>query len=127
MMSEGDHKSDKKRVKAEVKTAKAKAAEARARAATPEVPGVGRLPAGVGVLVERHETGSSLVVNGLDDRQVKRLLPHVTKEVMIAVTADKSAFRAAMMRFIGEGLFQTFIKVLAGLIVGYLLLRFGLR
>ncbi len=32
-----------------------------------------------------------------------------------------------LLRFVREGLFQTIIKVIAGLIVAYLLIRLGLR
>jgi len=40
---------------------------------------------------------------------------------------DRGAFQNGVVRFLREGLFQTIVKVAAGLIVGYLLLRFGLR
>jgi hypothetical protein len=30
------------------------------------------------------------------------------------------------MRFVREGVFQTVVKIIAGLVVGYLLIRFGL-
>ena len=48
-------------------------------------------------------------------------------EVLITITEDENSFRAALMRFVREGIFQTIIKVAAGLIVGYLLLMFGLN
>lgn len=36
-------------------------------------------------------------------------------------------FRASLVRVVREGLFQTVIKVIAGLIVAYLIYRFGFR
>lgn len=53
-------------------------------------------------------------------------MPHIHGEILIAVTAERSSIRAALLRFVREGLFQAFIKMLAGLIVGYLLVRLGL-
>lgn len=121
-MSSSKHKSDKKRAKAEVKVAKA-----RAKAEMSKASAVSGLPPGVGVSIRRGDGGSDLIVTGLKDDQLERVLPHVSKEVLIAVTAEKSSFRAAMMRMAREGLFQTLIKIIAGLIVGLLLVQFGLR
>jgi hypothetical protein len=97
-------------------------AAARASAALPA-----RVPEGVGVSVRKLESGSELVVSGLRDEQLERILPEISKEVLIAVTAERSAFRAGLMRFVREGIFQTIVKLVAGLIVGYLLIRFGMR
>jgi len=122
------YKADKKLAKSEVKKVKA---EAKARKKSPisakDIPELRGLPAGVGISVRPAQNGSELVLSGLGDEQLRRLLPQLSKEILIAVAADRSAFRAGLMRFVREGLFQTFIKVLAGLIVGYLLLEFGLR
>jgi hypothetical protein len=41
--------------------------------------------------------------------------------------AEESSFRAGLLRFVKEGAFQTIVKIVAGLVVGYLLIRFGLR
>ena len=114
------HKIEKKRAKARVKEAKAraKAAEGGRR---PD------LPEGVGISVSRREGGSELTVRGLDEGQIQRLLPHVGREVRIALAADRSPLRAGVMGFIREGVFQTIVKIVAGLIVGYLLIKFGMR
>jgi hypothetical protein len=131
VMGDDREKVEKKRAKAAVKQEKSRAKASREGGASGAAPVVARsagvLPAGVGVSVEREGDGSRVVVSGLSDRQIRRLLPHVVGEVLIAVTADRSAFRAGFMRFVREGLFQTIVKVAAGLIVGYLLLRFGMR
>jgi hypothetical protein len=136
-----DKKSKKKKAKAQTKAvkaeakAKAKAAEAEAKAriaeaestAASRLPGLSRLPRGVEVTINEKEGKSELVVSGLTDEQLKRLLPHIGKDVVITVAEDQNALRAGMMRFVREGVFQTIIKVIAGLIVGYLLLTFGLK
>ncbi len=70
---------------------------------------------------------SELVVSGLRDEQLRRLLPQVNREVLITLTEDRSALRAALMPFVREGAFQTVVKIVAGLIVGLLLLKLGLR
>jgi hypothetical protein len=111
-------KSLKKAAKAKVKIRKA---EAKARGAS------GSTRESAGVVLRKREGGSELVISGLTDEQLTRLLPHVHKEVLIAVTEERSVFRARVMRFVREGIFQTVVKVVAGLIVGYLLIRFGLR
>jgi hypothetical protein len=134
-------KFDKKvaKAKAKVATAEAKAkakvakAEAKARIAAADKDALSKstrfrgLPDGVNVSVQHTEHGAELVVSGLRDEQLRRLLPEVNREVLITVTEDKSSLKAGVMRFVREGIFQTVIKVIAGLIVGYLLLRFGLR
>ena len=118
-MPESNHKSVKKRAKSE-----AKARKAEARAGTD---GSGGLPGGVGIAVERREGRSALVVSGLEDEQLRRIVPGLTREVLIAVTAERSALRAGMMRFVNDGIVPAIVKIVAGLIVGYLLIRFGLR
>jgi hypothetical protein len=112
-------KAKKKEAKAAVKVEKARAAAAEKRDAGTS--------SGVGVTVRRHEGSSELVVTGLSDRQLERVVPGITREVAIAVTAERSAFKAGLLRFVKEGLFQTIIKVVAGLVVGYLLIRYGPR
>ena len=125
-MGTQDNKVRKKEVKAEVKRAKAEAKAAEpGRSSSADPAGV--LPAGVGVTIRRLDDSSELVVSGLRDDQLRRILPEVNREVLIAVTQERSSFRAAAMRFVREGAFQTIIKIVAGLVVGYLLLRFGLR
>jgi len=132
-MSDGDSKRLKKEAKARAKIEKARArsdatrAKADADAAVARAALPARVPEGVGVSVRKLEGGSELVVSGLKDEQLKRILPEINKEVLIAVTAERSAFRAGLMRFVREGIFQTVVKLVAGLIVGYLLIRFGMR
>ena len=132
-MSDGDSKRLKKEAKARAKIEKARArsdatrAKADADAALAREALPARVPEGVGVSVRKLEGGSELVVSGLKDEQLKRILPEINKEVLIAVTAERSAFRAGLMRFVREGIFQTVVKLVAGLIVGYLLIRFGMR
>ena len=122
-MGSSEEKIRKKEAKAAVKRAKAEA-KAAERAAEPRS---GPLPGGVGVAIRKTEGSSELVVTGLRDDQLERILPEVNREVLIAVTQERSSLRAAAMRFVREGAFQTVIKIVAGLVVGYLLLRFGLR
>jgi hypothetical protein len=126
-----DAKLEKKRAKAELKTEKARQSAAVDQARIQGAAGRAetsrsRLPDGVGVTVHKRNGRSDLVVTGLSDPQLARVLPEINKEVLIAVTADHNALRAGLMRFVREGLFQTIIKVVAGLIVGLLLLRLGL-
>jgi len=116
-VSDRDAKVMKKEAKARAKIEKARAG-ANAR---------GSVPSGVGVSVRKLDNGSELVVSGLEDAQLERILPQINREVMIALTEERSAFRAGLMRFVREGVFQTIVKVVAGLIVGYLLIRFGVR
>jgi hypothetical protein len=130
-LTDRDPKTEKKLAKSRAKIAKseAKAAAAREQAKLQQAmqPSAITLPGGVGISIRRREDGSDLVVSGLRDDQLKRLLPEINKEVLIAVTEEKSAFRAGLMKFVREGLVQTIIKVIAGLVVGYLLVRFGLQ
>lgn len=126
-MGTSDDKVRKKEVKAAVKRAKVEAKGAAKAAERGQSPAVASLPDGVGVAIRRLDGSSELVVSGLRDDQLRRILPEVNREVLIAVTQDRSSFRAAAMRFVREGAFQTVIKIVAGLVVGYLLLRFGLR
>lgn len=108
-------KLEKKRLKAEAKIRKAAAADDQLTAAP-----------GTGVTLRHTPEGTQLIVSGLSEEQLQRLVPHIQREILIAVTAQHSSIRAALLRFVREGLFQAFIKVLAGLIVGYLLVRLGL-
>jgi hypothetical protein len=119
-MSDDNAKARKKEAKAAAKIEKARARAAAAGAPHPGTPG------GVGVTVRKLDGGSELVVAGLRDEQIERLMPGIQKEVAIALTEEKSAFRAGLLRFVKEGIFQTIVKVVAGLVVGYLLIRFGL-
>lgn len=122
-MGSSDDKIRKKEAKAALKRAKVEAEAVGRTAPTATRP----LPDGVGVVIRKTEGSSELVVTGLRDDQLRRILPEVNREVLIAVTQERSSFRAAAMRFVREGAFQTVVKILAGLVVGYLLLRFGLR
>ena len=140
-MNDYEEKLDKKVAKARAKIAtveakaeaKAAKAQAKSRIAALENAALSRstrfrgFPDGVNISVRQTDDGSELVVSGLRDEQLRRLLPEVNKEVFITVTEDKSSFKAGVMRFVREGVFQTVVKVIAGLIVGYLLLRFGLK
>lgn len=122
----GSDKEGKKAAKAEVKKAKVEMKAATLREDAARGPGSLRLPSGVGVAIQQRESGADLVVTGLRRDQLERLIPHVTKEVLITVTQDRSAVRGAFLGFVREGLVPTLIKVIAGLIVGFLLVRFGL-
>ncbi len=137
-MANTEDRTDKKRAKYEAKAEKArakadlKAAEARERARVEEtrvlaeVGGRG-LPRGVGIALERRGGTSQLVVSGLSEEAVDRLVPEITKELLIGAAAERSRLRAGAMRFVREGVVPTIVKVVAGLIVGYLVIRFGLR
>jgi predicted metal-dependent peptidase len=139
-MTDNQERNKKKLTKAQAKIAKAEAkgkvkmarAEENARIAEVKTEadsrssGFGHLPKGVGIAIQRKNDSSELVVSGLTDDQLKRILPQINKEVLITITKDTNALRAQMMQFVREGLFQTIIKIVAGLIVGYLLFKFGL-
>jgi len=81
------------------------------------------------ISIDVHEVGdySELVISGLKREQLQRLLPQINKDLLITQTQDRSAFKAGMLRFFREGVFQTIIKVIAGLIVGLLLYKIGLK
>ena len=117
-MSDPEEKIKKKQAKSALKAAK--------KSGPRQSGGRSAFLDGVGVSIRRKDGGSELVVTGLSDQQLGRLVPQVNKEVLIAVTAERSALRAGLMRFVREGAFQTLIKITAGLIVGYLLIQFGL-
>jgi hypothetical protein len=138
-VSDSDTKARKKEAKSRAKMAKARARETEARSdaasGTDDSAGArdrmglraaGGMPEGVGVSIRRVEGYSELVVSGLRDEQLRRIIPGITKEVTIAMAEERSAFVAGAMRFVREGLFQTVVKIVAGLVVGYLLIRFGL-
>lgn len=118
----GENKAEKKAAKTKLKIAKA---EAKTR--TAETTGSTNLPEGIGLTVNKTEDGTRLTIHGLTEAQLNRILPQINKEILISVTQDKHALKAGFMRFVREGLFQTIIKIFAGLIVGYLLIQFGLR
>lgn len=118
-------KEEKARLKIEKKRAKAGAKAS--STGEKSLPGPVLLDDGIGITVHRRGGGTDLVVSGLAEEQVRRVLPHVSREVMIALAADRSAFRAGLLSFVREGIFQTVVKIAAGLVVGYLLLRLGLR
>ena len=120
-MQNNTSKTDKKIAKARVKAAKA---EAKILGEQGKMQS-GAMPEGIGVKIIKGTHGSDLIVSGLNDQQLQRLVPQVNKEVLITVAEDTSTVRAALMRFVREGLFQTIIKAVAGLIVGYLLFKFG--
>jgi len=118
-MTEHDKKAlklEKKRLKAMDKVAK----ETRSVSS-----GLRSVADGVEVTIDKAENGSRLVVSGLNDAQLNRLLPRVAKEVLISIVQDQNSFKAAAMKFVREGLFQTIIKVIAGLVVGYVLIKVG--
>ncbi|MBT8362375.1 MAG: hypothetical protein HKP41_22290 [Desulfobacterales bacterium] len=81
------------------------------------------------ISIDVHEVGgySELVISGLKREQLQRLLPQINRDVLITQVYEKSAFKAGLLRFFREGSFQTVVKVIAGLIVGLLLYKFGLK
>ena len=81
------------------------------------------------ISIDVHEVGgySELVISGLKREQLQRLLPQIHKDVLITQVQDQSAFKAGLLRFFREGAFQTLVKVVAGLIVGLLLFKIGLK
>ncbi len=121
-MTSRNDKIAKKSLKSQVKTVKAEVKNATVLGAKRPA----GIPEGVGVRIIKTEHGTDLVVSGLNDDQLQRLLPQVNKEVLITLTQDRNTLRAGMMRFVREGVFQTIIKVIAGLIVGYMLLKLGM-
>jgi len=130
MMETEKSKKEKKIMKVQAKIAKAemKAHIAELEKIQPEgTDHKSSLPAGVGVHIKKHEGRSELVIYGLSDEQLERLVPQINREVLITVTEDRNSLMAGLMRFVREGVFHTIIKVVAGLIVGYLLLQFGLN
>ena len=118
----GENKAEKKAIKA-----KAKIAKTEAKAMMAEAQGSISLPEGAGLTVNKTEDGARLTIHGLTETQLNRIIPQLNKEILISVTEDENTLKAGLMRFVREGLFQTIIKVIAGLIVGYLLIQFGLK
>ena len=130
MMETENSKQEKKRAKAKAKIAKAemKAKIAELERKRPEDSDQkSPLPEGVGIHIKKTEGTSELIISGLSDTQLERLLPQINREVLITVTEDRNSLMAGLMKFVREGLFHTTIKVVAGLIVGYLLLKLGLN
>lgn len=81
------------------------------------------------ITIDVHEVSgySELVISGLRREQLQRLLPQINRDVLITQVQEKNALKAGMLRFFREGAFQTLVKVIAGLIVGLLLYKFGLK
>ncbi len=81
------------------------------------------------ISIDVHEVGkhNELVISGLTREQLQRLLPQINKDVLITRVHEKSRFKAILLRFFREGAFQTLVKVVAGLIVGILLFKIGLK
>ena len=81
------------------------------------------------ISIDVHEVGGyiELVISGLKREQLQRLLPQINRDVLITQLHEKSAFKAGLLRFFREGAFQTLVKVVAGLIVGILLYKVGLK
>ena len=81
------------------------------------------------ISIDIHHVGgySELVISGLKQEQLQRLLPQINKDILITQLSEENAFKAGLLRFFREGTFQTVVKVIAGLIVGILLYKFGLK
>ena len=126
--SKQDLKKQKKSAKAKVKIAKAKAKEKQMKQ---EGKGYSfnkkNFPPGITINIRERGKNSDLVITGLTSNQMKRILPRLNKELLITFTEEDSPFRASLLRFLREGLFHTVVKIIAGLIVGYLLFYIGLR
>ena len=118
----GENKLEKKEAKARAKIAKG---EAKVRAA--ELRGSTGLPEGVGIAMKETGDGTQLTIHGLSETQLNRIIPQINKEILISMTEDKNSLKAGFMRFVREGVFQTIIKIIAGLVVGYLLIQFGME
>ncbi len=120
VMGDGDKKDlklEKKRIKAEAKASKVGMSFLSGSYKMKNIPD------GIEVNINKTQNGSQLVVTGLNDDQLNRLIPQINKEVLISITEDQSSLKAALMRFVREGIFQTIIKVIAGLVVGYVLIK----
>jgi len=137
---ESDAKKREKQAKAQVKQireeakarAKAVKAEGKLRAQrlrSSSLKGVEEDGESRRITIDVHEVGnySELVISGLKRDQIKRLLPQINRDVLITQIHEHSAFKAGLLRFFREGAFQTLVKVIAGLIVGVLLFKFGLK
>lgn len=130
--SKEELKKQKKLAKAKVKIAKA---EAKAREKQIKEHGheynslidKKKLPQGITININEKGKTSDLIVTGLTSKQMKRILPRLNQDLLITFTEDNNPFRASLLRFLREGLFHTLVKVIAGLIVGYILVRIGLR
>ncbi len=81
------------------------------------------------ISIDIHHVGgySELVISGLKQEQLQRLLPQINKDILITQLSEQNAFKAGLLRFFREGAFQTMVKIVAGLIVGILLYQFGLK
>ena len=124
-MGKDERKARKKEAKAAVKRAKMEASAGLAAAEAIARATAARLPGGVDISLRRSGTGSELILAGLTERELSRLIPELAREIAIAAAQERNPFRAGVMRFVREGIFQTVVKVLAGLVVALLLVRFG--
>jgi len=130
--SKEEIKKQKKEAKARVKIAKAeaKAREKQIKEQSQEYTSLidkEKFPQGITININEKENTSDLIVMGLSADQMKRILPRLNQDLLITFTEEHNPFRASWLRFLREGLFHTLVKVIAGLIVGYILVRIGLR
>lgn len=133
-MGTTEDKIKKKEAKAELKARK-KEAKARQKRAKDEAElekkttseKIKQQKKDVSVKIEKQRGSSNLVIKGLSEDQLHKILPEINKEILITLTRENSPVKASFMRFIREGATETLIKVIAGLIVGYLLIQFGLK
>ena len=127
-MGKEEDKIRKKEAKAKAKTAK-KRAKQEAEKAENIIEAADRssdhLPGGIGITIQGEEENMRLIVSGLSRGQLNKIIPQINKEIEIAVMRDRNVFRATVLRFFREGLFQTAVKVAAGLIVAFLLMQLG--
>ncbi|MFO7890987.1 MAG: hypothetical protein R6V04_11675 [bacterium] len=86
-----------------------------------------KFPQGITITINEKDKTSDLIVTGLTQDQMKRILPRLNRDLLITFTEEHNPLRASLLRFLREGLFHTLIKVIAGLIVGYVLFYIGLR
>ena len=121
-------KAQVKQIREEAK-AKAKAVKAEGKLRASSLNSVDGKSEPSRISIDVHEVGgySELVISGLKREQLQRLLPQINRDVLITQVQDQSAFKAGLLRFFREGAFQTMVKVVAGLIVGLLLYKIGLR
>ncbi len=124
--SKQDLKKQKKIAKAKVKIAKAKEKQMKQEGKVYSF-NKKNFPPGITINISESGKNSDLIITGLTSNQMKRILPRLNKELLITFTEEDSPFRASLLRFLREGLFHTVVKIIAGLIVGYLLFYIGLR
>ena len=137
---ESDTKKQQKQTKAQVKQvleeAKAKAKSVKAegklraqRLKSSSLSGIDEESEPRRISIDIHHAGgySELVISGLKQKQLQRLLPQINKDILITQLSEENVVKAGLLRFFREGAFQTIVKVVAGLIVGILLYQFGLK